>query len=202
MINKYEAGYDVVQMAKKNQGSRNIVEKIVSYFFYFMFRKISGVNISNNASDFRLISKKVIKEIKKFNEKERFIRGIVNWVGFNYTELDYKVHDRKFGKSKYNISELTKLALFGVFGFSNLPLKLSLYFGFTFSFLSFLFGIYAIIIRLTNPEVVPVGYTDIIVMVTFIGGIQLIFLGILGSYISKIFEQVKDRPTYVISEKI
>jgi glycosyltransferase involved in cell wall biosynthesis len=202
MINLYEKGQDVVQMVKKNQGRRNIIQKISSHIFYTLFKKISGVKISNNVSDFRLISKKVIGEIKKFNEKERFIRGIVNWVGFNYTEIKYEVGERKYGKSKYNIFALTRLASFGIFGFSSFPLKISFYLGILFSILSFMFGIYAIIYRLISPEVVPVGYTDIIVMITFIGGIQFIFLGILGSYISKIFDQVKDRPTYVVNEKI
>ena len=202
MIELYESGQDVVQMVKENQGKRGLIQKISSYFFYTIFKKISGVKISNNVSDFRLISKKVINEIKKFNEKERFVRGIVNWVGFNYVEVRYKVENRRYGKSKYNIFALTRLSSFGVFGFSSFPLNISFYLGILFSLLSFMFGIYAIIFRLISPEFVPVGYTDIIVMITFIGGIQFIFLGILGSYISKIFDQVKNRPTYVVNEKI
>ena len=202
MIKKYEEGYDVVQMIKKNQGKRNLLQKISTYIFYKIFRKISGVKISSHISDYRLISKKVISQIKKFNEKERFVRGIVNWVGFKYTEIQYKVEERKHGDSKYNIFELTKLASFGVFGFSSFPLILSFYFGLFFSFFSFLFAIYAVAVRLMSPEKVPIGYTDIIVLITFIGGIQLIFLGILGLYISKVFEQVKDRPIYIINEKI
>ena len=202
MIKKYEEGYDVVQLVKSNQGKRNFIQKIFSYFFYMIFRKISGVPLSNNVSDFRLISEKVISQIKKFEEKERFVRGIVQWVGFKYTEIKYNVEDRKYGKSKYNIFALSKLASFGLFGFSSFPLKLSFYLGLIIASFSFLFGIYAIFIRLMNPENVTVGYTDIIVMITFIGGIQLIFLGVLGSYISKVFEQVKNRPIYIINEKI
>ena len=202
MIKKYEEGYDVVQMIKKSQGKRNLLQKLSSFMFYKIFRKISGVKISSHISDYRLISKKVISQIKKFNEKERFIRGIVNWVGFKYTEIEYKVEERKYGYSKYNIFELTKLASFGVFGFSSFPLRMSFYCGLFFSFFSFLFAIYTIVVRLMTPEKVPLGYTDIIVMITFIGGIQLIFLGVLGLYISKVFEQVKDRPIYIINEKI
>ena len=202
MIKKYEEGYDVVQLVKADQGRRNFFQKIFSYIFYILFRRISGVKISNNVSDFRLISKKVILEIKKFNEKERFLRGIVQWVGFKYIELTYDVGRRNFGKSKYNFFQLIKLASFGVFGYSSFPLKLSLYIGTIISSLSFLYGFYAILNKIYLPDKQPIGYTDIIVMITFLGGVQLIFLGVIGLYLSKVFEQVKNRPIYIINEKI
>ncbi len=201
MINKYENGYDVVQMVKKTQGKRNIFIKGYTFIFYFLFRKFSNIKLSNNVSDFRLISSKVNNQLKKLKEKERFLRGLVQWIGFKYTEINYMPSERKYGVSKYNFFKLLKLASFGIFAFTTIPLKLSLYFGIFLSFLSFIYGIYAVIKKLISPSVVPVGYTDLIVFITFIGGIQLIFLGLIGLYISKIFDQVRDRPLYIIDEK-
>tara|TARA_B100000315_G_C14129304_1_gene386142 strand:- start:49 stop:567 length:519 start_codon:yes stop_codon:yes gene_type:complete len=169
--------------------------------FYFFFRGFSNLNLSNNVSDFRLISKRVNDQLKKIIEKERFIRGLVQWVGFNYIELKYQPKERIFGKSKYGFFKLLKLASFGIFSFSTVPLKLALFTGFLMSLFSFLFGIFAILKKIFAPEKMPIGYTDIIVFITFIGGIQLIFLGLIGLYISKIFEQVRDRPLYIIKEK-
>ena len=145
MIKNYEQGYDVVQMVKKNQGKRNILIRFYSFMFYFLFRKFSNLNLSNNVSDFRLISKRVNDQLKKIIEKERFIRGLVQWVGFNYIELKYQPKERIFGKSKYNFFKLLKLASFGIFSFSNIPLKLALYTGFLMSLFSFLFGFFAIL---------------------------------------------------------
>ncbi len=200
MIKKYEDGFDVVQMVKKSQGKRNFFIKFYTYIFYFLFRKFSQVKLSNNVSDFRLISSRVNNQLKKFTEKERFLRGLVQWVGFNYTELEYIPENRIYGKSKYNFFELAKLASFGIFAFSTIPLKLSLYLGLVLSFLSFSYGIFSIFKKIFSPDKMPIGYTDLIVFITFIGGIQLIFLGLIGLYISKIFDQVRDRPLYIVKE--
>jgi glycosyltransferase involved in cell wall biosynthesis len=201
MIKKFNNKNDIVQMVKIKQGKRNIFIRLFSFLFYFLFRQFSNINLSNNVSDFRLISKKVCEQLKLINEKERFLRGLVQWVGFKYTEVFYHPSQRKFGKSKYGFFKLIKLASFGVFSFSTIPLRMSLYIGTSLSFLSFLYGSYAIINKLILKKTVPVGYTDLIVFITFIGGIQLIFLGIIGLYIIKIFDQVRDRPLYIINEK-
>lgn len=201
LIEKYDQGYDVVQMVKINQGKRNIFIRFVSYIFYFLFRKFSTLNLSNNVSDFRLISKRVNVIMKNIKEKDRFIRGLVQWTGFNYIEIPYKPDERFHGKSKYGFFKLVKLASQGIFSFSSLPLRISLYFGLLLSFFSFLYGIFAIIKKINNPENTPIGYTDLIVFITFLGGIQIMFLGIIGLYLSKVFEQVRDRPLYLIKEK-
>lgn len=200
MLEKFEMNYEVIQMVKKNQGKRNLIIKMYTYMFYTLFRIFSDVNLSNNVSDFRLISKKVNDELKKINEKERFLRGLVQWVGFNYTEVEYLPQKRFSGVSKYGFFKLLKLASFGIFSFTTIPLKLSLYTGFTMSFFSFLFGIYSILKKILHPEAMPIGYTDLIVFITFIGGIQLIFMGIIGLYITKIFEEVRNRPLYIVKE--
>ncbi len=201
MIKKYNDGFKIVQMVKKSQGKRNMFIKFFSFIFYSFLRFFSDINISNNVSDFRLIDQKVCRELNKIKEKERFLRGLIQWVGFPYTEIEYSPNERKFGKSKYNFFKLVKLASNGVFAFSTIPLKLSLYFGLTLSFISFIYGLFAIIKKFLSPYSSPIGYTDLIVFITFLGGIQLIFLGLIGLYISKIFDQVKQRPLYIINEK-
>lgn len=201
MIKKYNEGFEIVQMVKKNQGKRNFLIKFSSYIFYSLLRFFSNINISNNVSDFRLINKKVNDELKKINEKERFLRGLVQWVGFKYSEIQYIPENRIHGTSKYGFFKLLKLASFGVFAFSTIPLKLSLFIGLILSTLSFFYGLFAIIKKFISPESSPVGYTDLIFFITFIGGIQFIILGLIGLYISKIFDQVRDRPLYIICEK-
>ena len=106
MINKYEKGFEIVQMVKKKQGKRNIFIKMYTFLFYYLFKKFSNINISSNVSDFRLISNKVNSELKKFKEKERFLRGLVQWVGFKYTEIEYIPDERLYGYSKYNFFKL------------------------------------------------------------------------------------------------
>lgn len=200
MIEKYAEGYDVVQMVKKDQGDRSLLQKIPSYLFYASFRKISKIELSHNVSDFRLISKNVANEFKKIKEKEVFLRGLVAWAGFNYCEIEYEVGKRVRGQSKYNLLALFRLASFGIFSFSDIPLKISIYLGMLFSLFSFSYGFFAITKRLLSPELMPVGFTDIIAMVTFLGGIQLVSIGVLGVYLGKVFEQVKGRPNYIIRE--
>ena len=202
MINEFNNKNDVVQMVKIQQGKRNFFIRVFSFLFYYLFRKISNLNLSNNVSDFRLISNKVCEQLKLINEKERFLRGLVQWVGFKYTEIYYHPKQRRYGKSKYGFFKLIRLASFGIFSFSTFPLKLSLYIGTSLSILSFLYGFYAIINKLIFKNILPVGYTDLIVFITFIGGIQLIFLGLIGLYVIKIFDQVRNRPLYIINEKI
>ena len=202
MIIKLEEGYDIIQMSKIDQGDRNLLNKFLSYIFYKTFRFISGIKIANHTSDFRLISKKVSFQLSRFKEKEKFYRAIIQLVGFKYFEIKYKVGDRIHGKSKYGFSELAKLASFGMFGFSSLPLKISFYIGSFISILSFLYGVYAIYIRFFSQFKPPIGYTDLIVMVTFLGGLQLVFLGLIGMYLSKVLDQTRDRPAYIIDKEI
>ena len=200
MIDMFESNYEVVQMVKENQGKRNFFIKAYSFLFYYLFKKFSNINLSHNVSDFRLISKNVNNQLTNIKEKERFLRGLVQWVGFKYIEINYIPNERLFGKSKYNFLDLLKLASFGIFSFTTIPLKLSLYFGCSLSFFSFAYGFYAVIKKLFFTQIIPIGYTDLIVFITFIGGIQLIFLGLIGLYISKIYDQVRDRPLYIIKE--
>ena len=201
MINKMNDGFDIVQMIKIDQGKRNFINKFFSYFFYKFFRYVSGINVSNNASDFRLIKSKVAIELSKFNDKEKFYRAMVQLVGFKSHEITYKAGERLHGQSKYGFNELIKLASFGMFGFSTFPLKLSLYTGLFISAFSFLYGFYAIFKKIVDPIKSPVGYTDVIVMVSFLGGLQLISLGLIGMYISKVLDQTRDRPSYIIEKE-
>lgn len=194
--------FDIIQMTKNFQGKRNIFFKIFSNFFYFLINKISNIKLEKNSSDFRLLNRKVADNLKKFKERDKFIRGIIAWSGYKIKYIKYKPDQRKYGKPKYNFFKLNELAFFGLLNFSEIPLKLSFYSGIIISFFSFSYGIFAILKKIIAPQNIPIGYTDIITVLTFLGGIQLIFIGIIGMYISKIYEQLKERPIYIINKKI
>ena len=202
MIEKMNQGYDIVQMSKLNQGKRNLINKFCSYLFYNIFRLISGLNISNNTSDFRLISSKVAKELLKFKDREKFYRGMTQWLGFNTIEIKYEIGNRLYGKSKYGFKELFKLASFGIFEFSKLPLKLSFYFGLFFIFLSFIYLLLSIFNFFNDSVTVMINLFDLLSICLFIIGFQLIFMGLIGIYINRIMDHLRDRPQYIIDNEI
>lgn len=154
-----------------------------------------------DSGDFRLIDKKVVNNLKNIRENNRYVRGLTYWIGFKQIGVPYERDKRFAGKSKYPIKKLFKLAYDAIFSFSNFPLKIATYFGFIVSFLSFLYLIYALIIKLFTNSVIH-GWTSLMISILFLGGVQLICLGIIGEYIARINDEVKKRPLYIIKEII
>jgi dolichol-phosphate mannosyltransferase len=171
-----------------------------SRLFYKIINLLSDVNIPLGTADFRLLDRKVVDEIKKFGENWLLIRGIVAWVGFNQTSVEYVVNNRKWGNTKYSYSRMLALAINGITSFSILPLRASILMGLTFSLGSFLYAIYAIYTKVFNNAVIP-GWTSILLSVLFLGGLQLISLGVIGEYLGKMFIETKNRPPYIIKDK-
>lgn len=200
LIAKWKEGYDVVYSIKKDFKDTGSFKKSTATFFYRIINKISKVDIPLGAADFRLLDKKVVDELKKFEENWLFIRGIVSWLGYNQTGVEYTVQSRHAGKSKYTLSKMISFAIQGITSFSIVPLRISIMLGFFISFLSFLYTIYALYANLHLNIAIP-GWTSILISVLFLGGIQLIFLGIVGEYLGKMFIETKKRPNYVIKEK-
>jgi len=200
MIDRWKEGYDVVYTIRKDTSDTNLMKRVTSRLFYSIVNKISDVDIPLGAADFRLLDRKVVNELKKFQENWLFIRGIVSWLGFKQSGIEYTVQRRHSGKSKYSISKMISFAVQGITSFSILPLRISIVLGFIFSICSFLFAIYAIYAKYIL-NVAIVGWTSILISVLFLGGIQLIFLGILGEYLGKMFIESKNRPNYIIKEK-
>lgn len=199
MISLWEKGYEVVATKRKDVAS-NIFKKLTSHFFYFVMNLFSEIKIEPGAADFRLLDRKVVNELKKLNEKFLFYRGLIPWLGYRQIQLEYTVGKRFAGKTKYSFSKMIHFASAGITSFSVKPLKLSIYFGFVIALLAFFYILYAIYISLFTSQAIT-GWASTIISVLFIGGIQLIMIGIVGNYIGKIFMENKNRPNYIIKER-
>ena len=201
MYNKILDGNDVVYARRIKRKGETFIKKFVSKIGYKIIEKISDVKIPRDTGDYRIISKKIINQLKQLNETNAFLRGLVAYVGYKQTFVEYERDERKLGDSKYNkyLGSL-KIAFNGIFGFSSKPLFMMSLIGFIFAFISFLIGIYYIYQKLTNPFITP-GLSSTILMITFFSGIQLLGLGLLGEYIGRIYDEVKNRPNFIIDKK-
>ncbi len=202
MYSKMDEGYDVVLAKRKSRKGETIIKKSVAAFGYNLINKISDVRIPINSGDFRLISKKIVNYLNEFDEPNAFLRGLVAYVGFKQTFIEYDREERFSGISKYNkYLGSIKIAFNGLFGFGSKPIFFMSLLGFVFALLSFLIGIYYIIVKLVDPNITP-GLSSTILIISFFSGLQLIALGILGEYIGRIYDEVKKRPKYIIDKKI
>ncbi len=198
-VQKWKEGFDVVYGIRRRRG--NIFKRVSYKLFYRILSRISNIYIPEESGDFSLLSRRVVEAIKSAKERNRFIRGIRSWVGFSQIGIEYERPIRVGGKPKYTLTKLIKLALDGFFAFSWIPLRISTYIGSFISGLSFLLIIYALYAKFIM-EIKIVGWASIFIAVLFIGGIQLIMIGIVGEYIARIYEEVKQRPLYFIKEII
>jgi dolichol-phosphate mannosyltransferase len=199
LIVQWKAGYDVVYTIRKENEVTGFYKQASSNFFYKLLNYMSDVKIEKGSADFRLLDKKVVLEIIKFKENPIFFRGLVNWVGFKQIGIDYFPDQRNWGETKYSLKKMIKFALLGITSFSIKPLHFSTFIGVLVAISSFLYGIYAIIIKFFTNQAIP-GWTSILIVITFLGGLQLIMIGILGEYLGKLFIEAKNRPAYIINE--
>ena len=199
MIKHWQDGYDMVIPVRTNRQD-NIIKKTTASLFYWLFAKVADKNfIITNASDFRLLDKKVVNAIGDLKEYHRFMKALLNWSGFQKKIIFYKRMQREHGKTKFGYIKLLTHALDGIFSFSIIPIRLVLTVGFIISLISFSYGAFLAYKQLFLNLTVP-GYTSIMVGILFLGGVQMIALGIIGEYIGRIYQQVKQRPLYVIDE--
>ncbi len=199
LISKWEQGFEIVNTIRHDHQSISVAKKISSGLFYRIMKRLSDVNIENGMADFRLIDKKVLKELKRFQENYLFFRGIIPWMGFKQTTVDFTANERFAGTTKYTFRKMVKFATTGVTAFSVKPLRISIYLGSVIALLSFIYGLYAIYIHLFTSQAIT-GWTSVIISVLFVGGINLLMLGIIGEYLGKLFIENKRRPNYLISE--
>ncbi len=197
MLAKWREGNDVVYMVRQMRGDVGLLGKIGRRFFYVMFRVASDVKLPPEAGDFRLLDSVVVSAIRRMPERTRFMKGIYHWVGFRQVGLSYEEGVRKEGRSRWGFWRLTALAIDGITAFSNLPLRLWGILGALIAGISLIYGISRIIRTLIYGIDVP-GFESLIVSVMFLGGIQLLSLGVLGGYIGRIFNEVKARPLYIV----
>lgn len=201
LVAKWEAGTEIVNTVRTETKGAGFFKRMTAGFFYWLISKIGRIELRSNAADYRLLDRKVVETLKNVKERHRFLRGLIAWVGFKQEFLPYQADQRLSGKSKYSFGRMFSFALDGITSFSAFPLRLATYLGLVIAFFSFLYIIYALYIRFFTTQAIE-GWTSVLVAVLFIGGVQLIFLGVIGEYLSRVFDEVKQRPLYIISEKI
>lgn len=197
---KWMDGFEVVYGVRVEREESKILN-IAYKLFYRIFSKLSSVKIPFDAGDFSLIDKEVVKAISSFQERDRFLRGIRAWVGFKQIGINYKRPKRKYGRSTNNLFKNIRWAKKGIFSFSYLPLEFLAFFSYFIVFLSSIAIVFYLVNYFINPES-PRGITSILVLVLFMGGVQLLSISILSEYISKILEETKKRPHYIIKKII
>lgn len=201
MIAKWREGYDVVYGTRTERPGESAFKLATARGFYRLLNKLSDVPIPLDTGDFRLMSRPVVDTLNAMPERDRFVRGMVSWVGFKQIALPYKRAERFAGESKYPLRKMLKFATDGILSFSTKPLQMSIGFGMITAFLSMLGIVYALVMRLFT-DIHVAGWTLLMIAVLFIGGVQLICVGILGEYIGRIYNEIKCRPLYVADEYI
>jgi dolichol-phosphate mannosyltransferase len=201
LISKYEEGYDVVYAIRSKRKGETFFKKLTAKIFYRFLRNMCEVDIPIDTGDFRLISRQVCDVLKGLTERNRYVRGLVSWVGFKQTGIYYEREERFAGETKYPLKKMLKLSMDGITSFSTKPLKMTKWIGLVMAALGFIYALVIIIQKLAGIQM-QTGWASTIVIILLIGGIQLIMLGITGEYIARIFDESKNRPLYIIKEKV
>ena len=196
---KYKEGYEVVYAKRKSRKGEGFMKKFTAKIFYRILGKITSISIPVDTGDFRIIDRKVVDVLKQMSEQQKFLRGQISWVGFKQTFIEYERDERNAGETGYTYRKMIRFALDGITSFSNLPLRFATIAGFVVSGISFILILYALYSRFISKEYQP-GWASLMLAVTFIGGVQLIGIGIIGEYISRLSDNVRNRPLYIINE--
>lgn len=202
MIEKWKEGFDVVYGKRVSRKGETWFKKITAGAFYRTLNRLTDVKIPADVGDFRLIDKKVKEALLQVPEHNRYIRGLISWLGFKQTQVEFVREARFAGETKYPLRKMVKLATDGITSFSYKPLKFSVGVGIFLSVFSLIFAILVVVLRLTDVVTMEPGWASLMVVILFFFGFVLIMLGIIGEYLGRIFEEVKNRPLYIISEKI
>jgi polyisoprenyl-phosphate glycosyltransferase len=199
LLNEYNKGFDIINTRRTDSKDTSWFKKSSSRFFYKLINLLSDSPIYEASSDFRLMSRKAVEAFLNFEERDRFTRGLVSWMGFSQTIVGYNCPARVTGKSKYTLRKMMHFALDGITSFSAKPLRIASYTGFFIFFLGLIYAIYAVIQFYRGTTLT--GWTSLLVTILIIGGIQLLTIGIIGEYISRIFNETKRRPAYFIKDQ-
>ncbi|WP_257131661.1 glycosyltransferase family 2 protein [Bacillus sp. AFS017336] len=199
MIGKWKEGYEVVYAKRIKRNGETIFKKWSAAMFYRILRASTDISIPVDTGDFRLMDRKVCDEMKQLSENNRFVRGLVSWVGFRQTAIEYERDERLAGETKYPLKKMIKLCLDGITSFSYKPLKLAGYLGAILSSLGFVYMIYVIYLALFTDSVIK-GWSSLISIMLLFNGFVLIILGILGEYVGRIYDETKGRPLYIVRE--
>lgn len=198
MVGKWREGYDVVYGRREKRAGESALKLVTAKAFYRVLTSITKIEIPTDVGDFRLISHRAAEHLRNMREKDRFVRGLVSWIGFRQTALLYKRDARHAGESKYPWRKMMRFALDGITSFSTVPLKLASWLGYAAAGIAFLYML-SVPVQKFFDVTVP-GFPTTVVAVLFLGGVQLICLGIIGEYIGRIFNEIKPRPMYIVEE--
>lgn len=199
MLAAWEEGYDDVYGKRLSRGRESWLRRKLSMSYYRLLQRMAHVDILPNVGDFRLLDRRCIEVLKQLRETERYTKGLYCWIGFNKKEVPFETQDRVAGKSTWSYRQLTGLAIDGIMSFTTAPLRISAFLGIVVSIAAFLYMCVVLAKTLLWGEPVA-GYPTIVVLVLFLGGVQLISLGIVGEYLGKTFMEVKNRPVYVVDK--
>jgi len=199
MNDKMNEGFNVVFAKRKKREGESFFKLITAKLFYRLMAGVTNIDIPLDTGDFRMIDRKVVDTLNQMPEHHKFIRGMVSWIGFNQTFVEYDRDKRYAGKTGYTFRKMLRFAIDGITAFSNVPLKIAMYAGFVFSGFSFLLILYALYAKLFSSTYVQ-GWASIMISVLFIGGVQLICLGLIGEYLMRMDANIRQRPLYIINE--
>ena len=199
LYNKYREGYKIVGAKRMSRKGETFFKKITAKAYYRILKRITNVDIPVDTGDFRIIDRKVVDAINSMDEPDKYIRGQVAWTGFKTTFVNFERDERRFGTTGYSFKKMTKFAIDGITSFSNYPLKLASIFGFFVSGITFLMVIYVLVSKYVFHNAVD-GWPSLMLTILFLGGVQLICIGIIGEYLWRIMNNVRNRPLYVVDE--
>ena len=200
MIKYWQKGFDIVYARRASRKGESFLKIITARLFYRFINSFSDISIPKNVGDYRLLSKNVVDDINKMREKNRFMKGIFSWVGYPSKEILFVRDERNSGESSFNFFKLFNFALDGITSFSVAPLRLFFYLGLLIMFLSFSYAGFIIITTLLYGANIP-GYASLLVVVLFLGGLNLFAIGVVGEYVSRIYQESKGRPIYLIKKE-
>jgi polyisoprenyl-phosphate glycosyltransferase len=201
LAERWREGYDIVYAVRDDRVGESRTKVATARWYYRLLRRLSEVDIPADVGDFRLIDRRAVDAVKMMPERRRYLRGMFAWVGYSQTGVRYERVSRRRGKTKFTVRKMLALASDGIVSFSAVPLRMALNVGFLVSVAAFVLGFTAIVLKLTGVYATP-GWASIVVGMAFLGGMQLTVLGVIGEYIARIHEEVKQRPLYLLREQL
>lgn len=202
MLEKWEEGHDVVYGKRKKRKGETLFKRASASLFYRFLQRMSDTSIPRDTGDFRLIDRKVVHVFNRMTEQNKFIRGIISWIGFNQTFVEYDRDERAAGETKYPLRKMISFASDGIFSFSSKPLKLITRMGFLTVVLAIGVLVYSLLSKLLDLPEVERGWTSLMTAITLFSGVQMLSLGIMGEYIARIYDESKNRPPYIVRETV
>jgi glycosyltransferase involved in cell wall biosynthesis len=199
LFRKWKEGFEVVYAVRARREGESAFKRITAALFYRLFRRVTDLALPLDTGDYRLVGRRALDALRGMRERHRFVRGMVSWIGFRQTGVSYVRGARPAGRTKYPLSRMIRLGLDAVTSFSFLPLKMASYLGFSAAGVSFLVIVWVLYVKAIQKGAVP-GWASEMVAILFLGGVQLISLGILGEYIGRIYDEVRGRPLYIIED--